>query len=136
MGVETGVPTSLSGECSTKLGQAQFAKVLQAVLQELADALPEKPYVFIQNMNITNGAQVKKVVDTDKEIGNIKQHIIKRAHKSANAVQEKGFNFDDPKLMRGAWRNEPNSDICFLNALQESIGAVKMKSYLLQLINL
>ena len=33
-------------------------------------------------------------------------------HKSANAVQEKGFNFDDARLMRGAWRNEPNSDLC------------------------
>lgn len=32
--------------------------------------------------------------------------------KSANAIQEKGFNFDDVRLMRGAWRNEPNPDIC------------------------
>uniref|UniRef100_A0A803MBN0 Phospholipid-transporting ATPase n=1 Tax=Chenopodium quinoa TaxID=63459 RepID=A0A803MBN0_CHEQI len=32
--------------------------------------------------------------------------------KSANAIQEKGFNFDDVKLMRGAWRNEPNPDLC------------------------
>ncbi|XP_030449273.1 phospholipid-transporting ATPase 3 [Syzygium oleosum] len=33
-------------------------------------------------------------------------------HKSANAVHEKGFNFDDARLMRGAWRNEPNPDMC------------------------
>ncbi|KAF8019188.1 hypothetical protein BT93_G0005 [Corymbia citriodora subsp. variegata] len=33
-------------------------------------------------------------------------------HKSANAVHEKGFNFDDTRLMRGAWRNEPNPDMC------------------------
>ena len=32
--------------------------------------------------------------------------------KSANAVHEKGFNFDDARLMRGAWRNEPNPDTC------------------------
>uniref|UniRef100_A0A803MB35 Phospholipid-transporting ATPase n=1 Tax=Chenopodium quinoa TaxID=63459 RepID=A0A803MB35_CHEQI len=32
--------------------------------------------------------------------------------KSANAIQEKGFNFDDVKLMRGAWRNEPKPDLC------------------------
>ncbi|KAI9126308.1 hypothetical protein K1719_002729 [Acacia pycnantha] len=31
---------------------------------------------------------------------------------SANVVQEKGFNFDDARLMRGAWRNEPNPDSC------------------------
>ncbi|XP_066374945.1 phospholipid-transporting ATPase 3-like isoform X2 [Miscanthus floridulus] len=28
----------------------------------------------------------------------------------ANAVQEKGFNFDDARIMRGAWRNEPNPE--------------------------
>ncbi|TKY58773.1 Phospholipid-transporting ATPase 3 [Spatholobus suberectus] len=31
---------------------------------------------------------------------------------SPNAVQERGFNFDDARLMRGAWRNEPNPDVC------------------------
>ncbi|MED6211369.1 Phospholipid-transporting ATPase 3 [Stylosanthes scabra] len=33
-------------------------------------------------------------------------------YKSPNAVQEKGFNFDDSRIMRGAWRNESNPDIC------------------------
>ncbi|CAB4264507.1 unnamed protein product [Prunus armeniaca] len=33
-------------------------------------------------------------------------------YKSANTAHEKGFNFDDAKLMRGAWRNEPNPDLC------------------------
>ncbi|KAK3153697.1 hypothetical protein QOZ80_2BG0179880 [Eleusine coracana subsp. coracana] len=32
--------------------------------------------------------------------------------RSAAAVHEKGFNFDDAKLMRGAWRNEPNPEAC------------------------
>ncbi|XP_020973107.1 phospholipid-transporting ATPase 3 [Arachis ipaensis] len=32
--------------------------------------------------------------------------------RSPNAVQEKGFNFDDTRIMRGAWRNESNPDIC------------------------
>ncbi|AES96443.2 phospholipid-transporting ATPase-like protein [Medicago truncatula] len=31
---------------------------------------------------------------------------------SLNAVRERGFNFDDARLMRGAWRNEPNPDSC------------------------
>ncbi|KAI4328339.1 hypothetical protein L6164_020698 [Bauhinia variegata] len=31
---------------------------------------------------------------------------------SAKGVLEKGFNFDDARIMRGAWRNEPNPDIC------------------------
>lgn len=32
--------------------------------------------------------------------------------KQSNAVREKGFNFDDARLMRGAWRNEPNPECC------------------------
>ncbi|XP_054809122.1 phospholipid-transporting ATPase 3-like isoform X3 [Prosopis cineraria] len=32
--------------------------------------------------------------------------------KSDTAVQERGFNFDDDRLMQGAWRNEPNPNIC------------------------
>ncbi|PPD81487.1 hypothetical protein GOBAR_DD21582 [Gossypium barbadense] len=31
---------------------------------------------------------------------------------SINSVREKGFNFDDVRLMRGAWRNEPNPEAC------------------------
>ncbi|KAM7251637.1 hypothetical protein ACFE04_023520 [Oxalis oulophora] len=37
---------------------------------------------------------------------------IQEPSKSANVIHEKGFNFDDPRLMRGAWRNEPNPDAC------------------------
>ncbi|THU71065.1 hypothetical protein C4D60_Mb08t31600 [Musa balbisiana] len=32
--------------------------------------------------------------------------------KSDTAVHEKGFNFDDARLMRGAWRNEHDPEIC------------------------
>ncbi|PKA61390.1 Phospholipid-transporting ATPase 3 [Apostasia shenzhenica] len=32
--------------------------------------------------------------------------------RSATVIQEKGFNFDDPRLMCGAWRNERNPEIC------------------------
>nr|XP_029118166.1 phospholipid-transporting ATPase 3-like [Elaeis guineensis] len=28
------------------------------------------------------------------------------------AVHEKGFNFDDPRLMHGAWKNERDPEIC------------------------
>jgi len=34
---------------------------------------------------------------------------------SSKAVHERGFNFDDARLMRGAWRNEPNPDVCKVN---------------------
>ncbi|CAL5196967.1 unnamed protein product [Lathyrus oleraceus] len=29
-----------------------------------------------------------------------------------HTVHERGFNFEDARLMRGAWRNEPNPDAC------------------------
>ncbi|KAL6566499.1 Phospholipid-transporting ATPase 3 [Orobanche gracilis] len=32
--------------------------------------------------------------------------------KQSNVAREKGFNFDDARLMRGAWRNEPNPEAC------------------------
>uniref|UniRef100_N1QPZ3 Phospholipid-transporting ATPase 3 n=1 Tax=Aegilops tauschii TaxID=37682 RepID=N1QPZ3_AEGTA len=34
--------------------------------------------------------------------------------RSATAVHEKGFNFDDTRIMRGAWRNEPNPEACMV----------------------
>lgn len=37
---------------------------------------------------------------------------ISEVERSVKAVHEKGFNFDDPRLLRGAWRNEPNPDAC------------------------
>ncbi|CAM0957021.1 unnamed protein product [Alopecurus aequalis] len=32
--------------------------------------------------------------------------------RSATAIHEKGFNFDDARIMCGAWRNEPNHEAC------------------------
>lgn len=32
--------------------------------------------------------------------------------KQSNTAREKGFNFDDARLMQGAWRNEPNPESC------------------------
>jgi hypothetical protein len=49
-------------EGEEELGQAQFAQLLQPILQELADALAEKPVFFIQNIKVINGSKLKKVV--------------------------------------------------------------------------
>lgn len=43
------------------MGQAQFAQLLQPVLQELAEALADKPIVVIQNIKIVNGSKLRKV---------------------------------------------------------------------------
>lgn len=60
------------------------------------------------------GGEVYGTGITEIERGIAEQNGLKveEAHRSANAVQEKGFNFDDARLMRGAWRNEPNADLC------------------------
>ncbi|CAN6483615.1 unnamed protein product [Victoria cruziana] len=39
-------------------------------------------------------------------------HKADEVKRSPSAIQEKGFNFDDPRLMRGAWRNEQDPEIC------------------------
>ncbi|KAF3662676.1 Phospholipid-transporting ATPase 3 [Capsicum annuum] len=47
------------------------------------------------------------------EIGTAQRNGLKvEIKKSSAEAREKGFNFDDARLMRGAWRNEPNPDSC------------------------
>lgn len=48
-------------EGEEELGQAQFAELLQPILQDLADALAEKHVVVIQNVKIINGSKLRKV---------------------------------------------------------------------------
>ncbi|XP_043722211.1 uncharacterized protein LOC122669502 [Telopea speciosissima] len=80
MGVEMGVPpfsesTHLEDilkkyevEGEESLGQAQFAQLLQLVLQELADVLAEKHIVVIQNSKIINGSKLKKFMADEKKL--------------------------------------------------------------------
>ncbi|PWA40067.1 hypothetical protein CTI12_AA566270 [Artemisia annua] len=35
-----------------------------------------------------------------------------QVQKPSHKAREKGFNFNDDRLMHGAWRNEPNPDMC------------------------
>ncbi|GAB4839904.1 Phospholipid-transporting ATPase 3 [Ancistrocladus abbreviatus] len=62
----------------------------------------------------TIGGEVYGTGITEIERGIAQRNGVEPAEerKSANAVHEKGFNFDDVRLMRGAWRNEPNPDLC------------------------
>lgn len=52
------------------LGQAQFAQLLQPVLQDLADSLAETHITVIQNIKIINGSRLRKVLD-DTESFNV-----------------------------------------------------------------
>ncbi|KAG5522348.1 hypothetical protein RHGRI_034508 [Rhododendron griersonianum] len=60
------------------------------------------------------GGEVYGTGVTEIEVGGAQRNGMKvdEARKSANVVREKGFNFDDARIMRGAWRNEPNPDMC------------------------
>ncbi|RZC92706.1 hypothetical protein C5167_011787 [Papaver somniferum] len=87
MGVEMGVPpfsefTHINdilkkhgAEGDEELGQAQFAELLQLVLQDLADALAEKPIVIIQNVKIINGSKLRKFFVDEKQLNNLIEKI-------------------------------------------------------------
>ncbi|KAF3949873.1 hypothetical protein CMV_024306 [Castanea mollissima] len=92
MGVEMGVPSfsefpllndilrKHGAEGEEELGQAQFAQLLQPVLQELAEVLAEKPIVVIQNIKVINGSKLKKLLDDKKELNNIVDKIWEEKH--------------------------------------------------------
>ncbi|KAL8166421.1 hypothetical protein V2J09_007920, partial [Rumex salicifolius] len=57
------------------LGQAQFAELLQPVLQDIADALAEKHVILVQNIKIINGSKLKKLLADDNQLNEIVQKI-------------------------------------------------------------
>ncbi|XP_010494112.1 PREDICTED: uncharacterized protein LOC104771305 [Camelina sativa] len=80
MGVEMGVP-SLSefpilddiikkhdADGDEELGQAQFAQLLQPVLQGIADVLHEKPITIVQNVEIFTGSRLRKILADEKTL--------------------------------------------------------------------
>ncbi|KAI9168771.1 hypothetical protein LWI28_001718 [Acer negundo] len=52
------------------------------------------------------------ITEIERGVARQKGTKIQEVEKSANFKKEKGFNFDDPRLLLGAWRNEPNPDNC------------------------
>ncbi|XP_039146537.1 phospholipid-transporting ATPase 3 isoform X1 [Dioscorea cayenensis subsp. rotundata] len=60
------------------------------------------------------GGEIYGTGITEIERGSLERKGLKvnEANKSTTAIHEKGFNFDDARLMRGAWRNEANPEIC------------------------
>ncbi|KAK1267351.1 hypothetical protein QJS04_geneDACA021850 [Acorus gramineus] len=53
-------------EGEEELGQAQFAQLLQPIIQDLADALSENRVVAIQNIKVLNGSKIRKVLADEK----------------------------------------------------------------------
>ncbi|KAH9611440.1 hypothetical protein KSS87_000171 [Heliosperma pusillum] len=97
MGVEMGVPPLTDfpvindilkkhgAEGEEKLGQAQFAQLLQPILQDLADALALKHVTVIQNVKITNGSKLAKLLSDKKQIDEIIEKIYSQKDNVKNA---------------------------------------------------
>ncbi|PWA89306.1 aminophospholipid ATPase 3 [Artemisia annua] len=51
---------------------------------------------------------------TEIELGAAKRSgvNVREVQKPSHTAREKGFNFNDDRLMHGAWTNEPNPDMC------------------------
>ncbi|XP_021742242.1 uncharacterized protein LOC110708425 [Chenopodium quinoa] len=87
MGVEMGVPPlsdfpmandilkKHGAEGEEKLGQAQFAQLLQPILQELADALALEPVTVVQNVKITNGSKLRKLLADKNQLGDVTENM-------------------------------------------------------------
>ncbi|KAF5740521.1 Calcium-binding EF hand family protein [Tripterygium wilfordii] len=88
MGVDMGIPPfsefpllneilkKHGAEGEEELGQAQFAELLQPILQEIADALAEKHVVAIQNIKIVNGSHVRKLLEDEKQMNDVMDKIL------------------------------------------------------------
>lgn len=51
------------GQGTEELGQAQFAALLQDVLQDMAESLAEKPITIKRDVKLLNGSHLRKVVN-------------------------------------------------------------------------
>ncbi|KAL0408647.1 UNVERIFIED_CONTAM: Phospholipid-transporting ATPase 3 [Sesamum radiatum] len=68
------------------------------------------------------GGEIYGTGVSEIEMGTAQRTGVKvEVQKQSNVVREKGFNFDDARLMRGAWRNEPNSDSCKMPAICHTV---------------
>ncbi|KAJ8573000.1 hypothetical protein K7X08_009511 [Anisodus acutangulus] len=88
MGVEMGIPPlsefpllsdilkKHGAEGEDELGQAQFAHLLQPVLQELADVLAENPVVVLQKIKINNGSKLRKILADEKQLSETVEKIM------------------------------------------------------------
>ncbi|GMH10476.1 hypothetical protein Nepgr_012317 [Nepenthes gracilis] len=131
MGVEMGVPPFSEfpklneilkdhlAEGDEKLGQAQFAQLLQLVLQDLADALAEAHVVVIQNVKIINGSKLRKILVDEKQLNDVIEKIYQenlngRKGRSCKEVIKSYFDQNCEKL--GLPSSEANEPVSLLYA--------------------
>ncbi|MCD7466368.1 hypothetical protein HAX54_002992 [Datura stramonium] len=101
MGVEMGIPPLSEfpllsdilkrheAEGEDELGQAQFAHLLQPVLQELADVLAENPVVVPQKIKINNGSKLRKILADEKELSETVEKIMQEKQEEKESLSTK-----------------------------------------------
>ncbi|KAL0642765.1 hypothetical protein Bca4012_041055 [Brassica carinata] len=157
MGAEMGVPPlsdfpileniikKHDADGDEELGQAQFAELLQPILQEIADVLHEKPITIVQNVEIFNGSKLRKILADEKTLKCLVEKMVKdnqgRADLIKNLMIENGKELGLPPLSsenesvallyetiqsqltkRDKETSEASAEEEFMDALQDILG--------------
>ncbi|KAK2637822.1 hypothetical protein Ddye_025617 [Dipteronia dyeriana] len=99
MGVDMGIPPfsefpllndilkKHGAEGGEELGQAQFAHLLQQVLQDIADALAEKHVIVIRNIKIINGTKLRTLLADEKQLNNVIEKMLQEKYSSEGELE-------------------------------------------------
>ncbi|QCD77642.1 uncharacterized protein LOC114188852 [Vigna unguiculata] len=87
MGAEMGVPPfsefpklndllrKHGADGEEKLGQAQFAQLLQSVMQDLEEELSKENVVVIRNIQVVNGSKLRQLLANEQELNNVVEKV-------------------------------------------------------------
>ncbi|CAM6085202.1 unnamed protein product [Calypogeia fissa] len=67
-----------AGAGSQELGQAQFAALLQTVLQDLAESLAKQPILIVRDVKVLNGSHLRKMLDDDKLLAEVADNLFEQ----------------------------------------------------------
>ncbi|KAK4775877.1 hypothetical protein SAY87_023838 [Trapa incisa] len=99
MGMEMGIPPPSElpllndilkkngAEGEEEVGQAQFAYILQPILQEIVDNLSKKPVVIVHNVKVASGARIRKLLENEKQLDDVTEKIWQYQHEVSGHQQ-------------------------------------------------